>query len=172
MHATLLAEDAVIAGVVSTNLRDMPKKSEPATFGEYLDRLMAENGFSSPADLARATGTSESTISRWRAGVTKNITLDQLRAVAPHLGVRLGDLLIRAGLATPAELGTVGAPPPPRVPLPPELQQVVSLLLSPKYTDTAKRTLLAAIARTVGMWQELTDPPREPQMRRRNSAKT
>ncbi len=131
---------------------------------------MTENGYDTYADLARAAGKdlSGSTIGRWASGENRP-TLVGLRAVAPHLGVRLGDLLIKADLATAAELGTTGSPPPPRAPLPPELQRVVSLLLSPKYSQPAKASLLNAVARAIELWQEISEIPKEPQMRRRSA---
>lgn len=141
-------------------------RTTPAGFGPYLEQVMVENGFATFADLSRASKVDATTIGRWVRG-EKEPTIPLLRQVAPHLGVRLGDLMIRAGLATAAELGTIGAPPPPRAPLPPELQRVVSILLSPRVPDAAKRTLLGAVARTVELWQEMVDAPREPQMRRR-----
>jgi transcriptional regulator with XRE-family HTH domain len=131
---------------------------------------MAENGFSTLADLSRASGVDATTIGRWVRG-EKDPTIPLLRSVAPHLGVRLGDLLIRAGLATAAELGTIGAPPPPRAPLPPQVQRVLSILLNPRVPEQTKATLLSAIDRTTDIVQEMADRPAEPQMRRKPSAK-
>lgn len=145
---------------------DVPKTPAPAAFGTYLVRLMAENGFSTLADLSRASGVDATTIGRWVRG-EKDPTIPLLRSVAPHLGVRLGDLLIRAGLASAAELGTIGAPPPPRAPLPPELQRVVAILLNPRVSEQTKVRLLGAIDRTTDIVQEVSERPGEPQMRKR-----
>jgi transcriptional regulator with XRE-family HTH domain len=139
---------------------------DPATFGRYLELLMAEHGFQTKAELARASGVDATTIGRWVAG-EKEPAIAGLRAIAPHLGVRLGDLMIRAGLASAAELGTVGAPPAPRAPLPPAVQRVMSRLLSPRYTERQKSALLAGIDRTTDSWEDVVSVPKEPQMRRR-----
>jgi transcriptional regulator with XRE-family HTH domain len=126
---------------------------------------MDEKGYTK-AELSRATGITDSTLSRWAAGRNEP-TIRELRKLAPHLDVRLGDLIVRAGLASPAELGMKGAPPPPRAPLPPILQKIVSILLSPKNTPSRKASLLAAVSRTVEMWEEIGEAPREPRMRKR-----
>lgn len=164
--ATTLVRDARADDPTAPTVTDVPRSATETEFGAYLRRLMAENGFNRPADLARAAKMPASSLSRWSDG-TYTPTIDALRAVAPFLGVRLGDLMIKAGLATAAELGTVGAPPPPRAPLPPQLQRVVSILLNPKVSDNAKRVLLSAIDRTIELWEEMREPPREPRMRKR-----
>lgn len=179
MRASVLVDRARPVTPSAPNVGAVTPKSPPAeSFADYLDRLMAEAGFATAADLARASGTSESAISRWRGG-NKSVrtapasapTIEGLRAVAPHLGVRLGDLMIRAGLATAAELGTVGSPPPPRAPLPAALQRIVSILLSPQTTEQDARTLLGAVDQTVDTWLTIINSRREPQMRRRPDVK-
>jgi transcriptional regulator with XRE-family HTH domain len=135
------------------------------TFGDYLERLILGAGITRE-DLANASGVDATTIGRWLRN-QKAPTVEKLRLVAPHLGVRLGDLMIRAGLATAAELGTVGAPPPPRAPLPAELQRVVSILKLPDITEHAKQTLLEALDQTTTTWLKLINPRREPRMRGR-----
>lgn len=147
-----------------STLSQVTKSPTQVSFGPYLQRLMAERGYTT-ADLSRACGVSEATIGRW-IREEKEPALSTLRAAAPHLGVRLGDLIIAAGLATATELGTVGSPPPPRPPLPAQLQRIVALLLQPKITNESKRTLLNAVARAVDMWEEMRQPPKEPRMRR------
>lgn len=139
--------------------------SAAVSFGEYLERLMAERGFPTKTDLARAAKVEQTTIGRWMRGEMEP-TLSGLRSIAPHLGVRLGDLIIAAGLATPAELGTVGSPPPPHAPLPPQLQRVVSIMLDPRVPEASKPTLLSAIGRTIELWEEMRQAPKEPRMRR------
>lgn len=81
-------------------------------FGRYLRRLMEAAGFDSDADFARATGIDGSMLSKWWSG-TSRPTIESLRRIAPHLHVRLGDLMVAAGIATAEELGMVGEPPKP-----------------------------------------------------------
>lgn len=168
MLATAQVEEARAPHYGGLTVTDVPGNETTTEFGVYLRRLMAESGFSRPADLARAAKVPASSLSRWSDGTTSP-TVDALRQMAPHLGVRLGDLMVKAQLATAAELGMVGSPPPPRAPLPPQLQRVVSLLLNPKITEHAKTVLLGAIDRTVDLWEEMREPPREPKMRNKRS---
>lgn len=170
MLAIPLVDDARSQPIALASVIDVtpPTARSTTDFGTYLHRLMSDNGFEKAADLARAAKVPASSLSRWSDGSSMP-TVEALRAVAPHLGVRLGDLMVVAGLATKAELGMVGAPPAPRAPLPPGVQKAMSRFLSPKYTQAAKATLDTAIARTVDLWEELLDVPREPQMRKRTA---
>jgi len=89
---------------------------------------MERTGYNTPAALARATGITDTTIGRWIKG-EKLPTIPNLRAVAPVLKVRLGDMMVQAGLATAAELGQTVAPLAaaaarrPRHPYPPRPEQ-------------------------------------------------
>lgn len=132
-------------------------------FGTYLTTLMSSRGLDNSA-LGALADVSDSTISRWRTG-TDVPSERTLRKVAPHLGVRHGDLLIKAGHSTPEELGTVGAPPPPGGPLPTILRKVVALLLDTRVSQHEKEVLLGGIKRTVDLWEEMRNVPREPRMR-------
>src|SRR6185436_19769011 len=110
-----------------------------ADFGGYLAKLMAANGYERDADLARASGAPASSISRIRRNETRAPEIETLRKIAPLLNVRLGDLMIQAGLATALELGTAGATPPP---LPPVVRDILQRLgqKSP-LTERQKRAL-------------------------------
>jgi transcriptional regulator with XRE-family HTH domain len=127
---------------------------------------MEEKGYNKAA-LSRAAGVTDSNLGRWMSGRSEP-TIRELRKLAPHLDVRLGDLMVRAGLASPAELGMKGAPPPPRAPLAPILQKIVSILLSPQHAQERKKSLLVVVERAVEIWEELGEGPKEPRMRRRS----
>jgi|SRR6185369_547913 len=138
-------------------------------FGAYLERLMNLNGYSRDADLARDSGAPASSISRIRRNITSTPDTDTLRKIAPLLNVRLGDLMISAGLATGEELGTVGSAPPP---LPPVVRDILARLDQRSIlTDRQKRALLNHLARSLNLFDEMLEEnrsnPPEPQMRRR-----
>jgi transcriptional regulator with XRE-family HTH domain len=93
--------------------RDLARRIEDATeFDEYLAELIAVH-YSSPGDLARHAGVSEGILSRWANGV-RGLSHETLRKIAPFLGVTYGDLLVKAGLATPEEFPSRVPPPVPR----------------------------------------------------------
>jgi transcriptional regulator with XRE-family HTH domain len=100
------------------------KTTATTPFGIYIELLMERAGYNTPAALARATGITDTTISRWLQG-KKTPTISNLRALAPVLDIRLGDLMIQAGLVTAAEVGQAGAAPPP---LPPVVREILRRL--------------------------------------------
>lgn len=84
-------------------------------FATYLRRAMASAG-KTPADLARATGVAGSVVSRWLRGSIP--TVENLRLLAPVLGVPTRDLVVVAGHMLPEEVGLTGIPEPPDRPAP------------------------------------------------------
>jgi transcriptional regulator with XRE-family HTH domain len=83
-------------------------------FGDYLTQAMDAAGLSI-ADLNRLTGISDSVISKWRNGRTIP-SVENLRLLAPALGVTTRDLVVRAGHMSPDEVGLKEPPPPPKPP--------------------------------------------------------
>lgn len=148
----------------------MVKKTAPVadeTFGGYLQQLAADNGYSQ-ADLALAADVNATQLSR--AFDNKTIpSVPTLRKLAGPLNVRLGDLIIKAGLATAVELGTVGAAPPP---LPPVVRDILTRL-DPRagLTEKERRMLQAAMRRALESFdewfEEAHNVPIEPRMRAR-----
>lgn len=152
MPATLQTR-AIGQPLVSTlTVIDVMAKSAPAPtdFGTYLERLAAANGYNQ-AQLARTAGVNQTQLSRAFLNVTIP-SIDTMRKIAPLLNVRLGDLMIRAGVATATELGTAGSPPPP---LPPVIKDILTLL-GPHggLTEKEKRMVQAAMRRTLESWLE------------------
>jgi transcriptional regulator with XRE-family HTH domain len=151
----------IVAVVPRTRVASRQAKN----FGTYLSGLMDARGLDN-LELGRLAGVSDATVSRWRNNVVVP-SEGALRRVAPHLGVRYGELLIHADLATPEELGTAGAPPPPGAPLPTQIRSIMADMINPRVSSRDKEILLKVIARAHQMWREMRDVPREPQMRRR-----
>lgn len=130
---------------------------------------MKSAGFDNATALARAAGMNPTNLLRWIDGASTP-SVDALRKIAPLVGVRLGDLMIRAGMATREELGTVGAPPPPGPPLVPEVRVLVSRLQDPRLTERQKLALRLLIRNAVEAFDNLVEaPPREPPTTRRRS---
>ncbi len=144
-------------------------RATPDTFGEYFDRLVSAAGYGNVTALARASGVSHANLGKW-INNTATPSVDALRRVAPLLGVRLGDLMIRAGLATREELGTVGAPPPPGPPLT-RVERTIRSRMMGNHTERYKRAFHASLERAVDDFDEvvadLAAAPAEPRMRRR-----
>lgn len=143
----------------------MPRASTAPTtsFGTYLQSLIDRAGFKTRAELARVSGVDDTTIGRWIRG-EKEPTIGGLRAIAPHLRVRLGDLMIRAELATAAELGTVGSPPAPGPTLPAVVRVIMSRLADQRRSAAYKERMLRVVERAIELLDEATEPPREPSL--------
>lgn len=161
-----------VAQVPTPRLQGVATSPSPApgSFGAYFKDLMAASGYENVHVLARAAGVSHANLGKWIAN-TANPTVESLRKIAPLLGVRLGDLMIRAGLATREELGTVGAPPPPGPPLTIAERTIRSRILDPRNDERYKRSFHAAILRAINDFDEvvadMADDIHEPRMRRR-----
>lgn len=81
----------------------------------YLTEAMAAAGLSQ-SELARRAGVNESPISRWLKG-SNTPSIEQLRLIAPVLGVPLIDLVVSAGHLTADEVGMADHPQPPKPPV-------------------------------------------------------
>lgn len=144
----------------------MPRSTiaPPAQFREWVIGKAAEQGLTTMAAIARAVGTDPSTVSRWLGG-QNGVSVDSLRRLAPALNVRIGDILVAAGLS-PGEIGLV-----PQAPLPTEIREQVRILDGDDFTVREKRAFLRSIARNTETFlevvEEIRNAPREPQMRRR-----
>lgn len=139
------------------------KRREATRFGRYLRALMDAKGYSSDAELSRATGVDSSMISKWWSGTQPNI--HSLRKLAPHLGVRVGDLIVNAELATPEELGMVGEPPPPPPPAPrdPLIRKVAAALADDSIPSDERDRLRRGMQHALDLWLEWRHRPVEPQ---------
>jgi transcriptional regulator with XRE-family HTH domain len=136
-------------------------------FGAYLHQLMDACGFVTDADLGRAAGIDGSLLSKWRSGSAQP-DIDSLRKLAPHLGVRLGDLLVSSGRATAEELGMAGKPPP----LPPVRRQeplvrrVADALADEAIPTDERDRLRRGVQHAFDLWGEWRARPVEPQPQR------
>lgn len=110
------------------------------TFGEYLMRAMRVAGYPSAVSLSRATGLSESAISKWRADMATP-TIPILRQLEPTLGVPLLELVVAAGHLTWQEArldGPIG---------PPEPIDVDALLAKSELSEVDRKTLADELQR-------------------------
>jgi transcriptional regulator with XRE-family HTH domain len=124
---------------------------------------MESRGFQSDGDLEAASGVSASLISRYQSGgITP--TAQNLRKLAPHLGVRLGDLMVESGLATPEELGMV-ATLSAGARIDPGIADAQRYLTDPRLPEAAKDYLRATIKGAIAYWRQqlgLHPGPHEP----------
>lgn len=122
---------------------------------------MIRHGWRNNETLAAAAGLSSSLISKWMAG-TNTPNLKSLRKLSPHIHMRLGDLMVLAGLATAEELGITNPPPPP--PLRPELAQIDRALDDPNVPASAKAHLLGNVKAAWVYWLNVSGlkAPHEP----------
>ncbi|NUS54616.1 MAG: helix-turn-helix transcriptional regulator [Streptomycetaceae bacterium] len=132
------------------------KRRDPQTpFGWYLRSLMERHGFESDSDLEAASGVSASLISRYQSGEVVP-TAQNLRRLAPHLGVSMGQMMVEAGLATPEELGMVSRTPSAAAPLDPSLAEAQRILADPDRPDAAKDYLRDTLRGAVAYWRQQT----------------
>lgn len=66
-------------------------------FGKYMKEIREDSGFATKAELSRASGVSEPTISRIERGKTGNPDIATLRALAKVLKAPEEDLVRKAG---------------------------------------------------------------------------
>lgn len=138
---------------VTLLLMSKPRPEPTTRFGRYLRDLMDAHGFQSDADLGTRAGLNASLLSKWQYGKAEP-TMGSLRKVAPHLGVRLGDLLVEAELATPAELGMRGEPRPPAPKLDPLLADAASLLADENVPAEMKAIIRREIKSALKLWDD------------------
>lgn len=121
------------------------------TFGAYLTQAMDAAGLSQ-ADLKRQTGISDSIISKWRRDQATP-SIENLRLLAPVLGVTTRDLVVRAGHMLPEEVGLAEPPEPPE-----PYRRLVSIedeiSADPDLSDRDKRLMIK-------MYEELLAQARE-----------
>lgn len=133
-------------------VRYVATTTRPLTeFGEELMDLIQTAGYERVHAFARVVGIHHVNLGKWMDG-SATPSVEGLRRVAPHLGVRLGDLMVKAGLATREELGMVGTPPAPTPPLPPVIRSILSRLASPRYKQKHKDDLLYFVQDDVDRW--------------------
>lgn len=124
------------------------------TFGEYLRQAMTTAGFPTAAALARASGASESAISKWRNDVEPP-RIPALRQIAPALNIPLLELMAAAKLITPEEAGLDGEPTPP------EPLDVEELMTKESLTPEEKEAVAAEIRRLRAMHTTPKGPKRQ-----------
>lgn len=133
-------------------------------FGKYLADLMKAQGLNNTT-LGEAAGVDNSTISRLRRGVDapSSATLEKL---APHLGVRHGDLVVAAGLGTKSGLGMAGSPPPAGPPLHLVLRSLAAEAARIRATDgpEEEETFMRVLQRAAELYREMRPARREPNM--------
>lgn len=155
MHAGRLLSGSGFAAAVAPSVSDVNTTSAPVEFGKYFEQQMFQAGFANREQLAKVSGVDATTIGRWING-QRPPTNEKLLLVAPHLGLRLGDLLVAAGY-TPAQLGMVGAPPPPAPPMPSVLRRVMARLGNPRLSERRKAFLLTYIEEVVDKFDQITE---------------
>jgi transcriptional regulator with XRE-family HTH domain len=167
MHAGTQARGVATVPMGTATVPDVIKASPASTAGEYFESLLKASEFANRAELGEASGVDPGTIGRWIRG-EKLPTLDKLLAVAPHLKVRAGDLVVAFGLATMEDLGMVGAPP---VATRPVEREIHARLSDPTKTARHKRALENHLEYSLELFDEVVaqveNSPREPRMRRR-----
>lgn len=142
----------------------------PPSFRQFIRDRAAAKGLFTYAAIAEAAGIDPSGLSRWLNGVN-GATVESLQKLASALDVRVGDMLVAAGQATPASLGQKAAPAAP--PVPAEIRQYLEVLWNKndEYEEFEIRGLLAAADFAFKQWERLVmdnrRKPREPRMRRR-----
>ncbi|WP_461154740.1 helix-turn-helix domain-containing protein [Saccharopolyspora tripterygii] len=98
---------------------DVTAGSEDSDFVEYLERHLAERGWT-VHDFCEHSGLKPSVVFRWRKGYRPDI--GNARIMARSLGVPLLEVLVKAGRLSPAEAGA-------EVRLIPELDSVPTQVL-------------------------------------------
>lgn len=135
----------------------MVVKSGRATFSAFLRGVMDANDIDTAAELARMLDIEPATVGRWLNEVGEP-SLDNLRRMAPNLRIRLGDLMIVAGVATEAELGHKAAAARP---LPPEIKRIMELLDDPNISDRYKKILRQGVDAARKFFLEMFRAPSE-----------
>lgn len=120
-------------------------------FGNYLTQAMAAAGLSQ-AELSRLTGISDSIISKWRRGQAVP-SVENLRILAPALGMTTRDLVVVAGHMTPDEVGLAEPPEPPKPPARlASLQDDINA--QPNLSDSDKRLMIDLYQRLLAQVKE------------------
>jgi transcriptional regulator with XRE-family HTH domain len=105
---------------------------------------MTNAGYPRPVDVQRGTNgeVEQGVVARWLRGEGQEPSIRKLRPVAQLLGVRLLEMMVRAGLITAVEAGFEEdpSPPPPR----PTLEELVRA--DPAYSSEMKEAMAALLA--------------------------
>lgn len=123
---------------------------------------MKAAGFDTATQLARAAGLHPGNVLKWIEG-DSTPSVEGLRKIAPLVGVRPGDLMLRAYDMNRDELSVTASPAPLR----PVLRSAQARFDSRKLTDHQKGALERHLQRALDMFDELVEPPTEPPLRRR-----
>lgn len=106
----------------------------------YLKAAMEAAGYTSAAELARATGIGEAQVSRWLRGATQPDVIN-LRRLTRSLRRPLLELLVAAGHLEPEEARMKSAPEPPAREDPPSPEEALWSL--PVLSEDEKEELVA-----------------------------
>jgi len=120
-------------------------------FGLYLDAAMRESKLND-VRLAERSGLDKSNFSHWRVGRTQP-KAENLRAIAPHINRRLGDLLIVAGHATAEELGMIA----PDIPI--EIKELVEAIKD--VADHERQAMLALVRQMTKTYKAVRPAPKK-----------
>lgn len=133
-------------------------------FAAYLAEAMRAASYVRPngdldvPSLQRMSGVPDSILRRWLQEAGEP-SLDNLRKVAPALGLLPRDLFVASGLVFPEEVGLEGEPETPQAPPTPEERIMADDILS----DADK----AALIHTYHALRERRQNPEEPRRRKR-----
>lgn len=133
-------------------------------FAAYFKGAMRAAGYVRPSgdldvpSLVRMSGVPDSILRRW-IQEDGDPSLENLRKVAPSLGLPPRDLWVAAALVAPNEVGLNGEPEPPRAPPTPEERIMADDILS----DADKQALI----HTLHALRERRQNPEEPRRRKR-----
>lgn len=88
------------------------------TWGDFIEDILDRTGMDS-STLARKSGVTPSTLSKWRLNMTSAPGIDKIRMImavkeVQELGISFLDALVAASLITPEEAGQESAPAPAR----------------------------------------------------------
>ncbi|MET0492889.1 MAG: hypothetical protein ABW000_07125 [Actinoplanes sp.] len=131
-------------------------------FSEFLERTAARAGYEDVGIAAANGGVDPVLVAQWKRGLARP-TLDELRLLAPVLGLRPVDLWIASGLVKPEE---VDADDSVRR-LPEDLRELVELYYDETIvTDDDRETILASVRLTVRGTLALINERTPPERRR------
>jgi len=133
-------------------------------FAIYLAEALRAAGYVRPNGdldvpaLSRMSSVADNVLRRWLQE-EGDPSLENLRKVAPALGVPLRELVVRAEIMTAEEIGLDGKPPAPQRPPTPEERIMADDIL-----DDADK---AALIHTLHALRERRQTPEEPRRRKR-----
>lgn len=159
------------AGITIKVLRMGRDREDPKSpFGWYLRGLMDAAGFETDTALYLVSGVPASVLSKWQSGTVRP-TVDSLRKIAPHLRVRLCDLMVEAELATPAELGMVTEVMPVPPPLDRSVAALTRFLADEAIPEPLKDNVRGNLDTLIAMAAKMKPLPHEPSAEERAAGK-